>query len=79
MKSLSTIPGFPPLIAGFGILASWEAAARLLDIHGLVPASEALAQLPVILTDPQALADIAASIRPRHSSRANYGPQPDRC
>ena len=63
MKPLSTIPGFPPLIAGFGILATWEAAARLLDIHGLVPASEALAQLPAILTDPQALADIAASIR----------------
>jgi len=52
-----------PLLACLGLLALWEAAARSLEISGLPPASEALRELPVILGDPEALRNIAASLR----------------
>ena len=60
---LSTIPGLPPLIACLGLLAVWELAARAFDISGLPPAHEALRELPVILTDPESLFNILASIK----------------
>ena len=46
-----------------GLLALWEAAAQLLAITGLPPAHEALREVPVILFDPEALLNIAASMR----------------
>src|SRR4051794_22125256 len=55
MTRLSHIPGLPPLIACLGLLAAWELAARVFDISGLPPARDALRELPVILTDPEAL------------------------
>src|ERR1041384_423505 len=63
MKSVSAIPGLPPLIACAGLLAVWELAARAFGISGLPPAHEALRELPAILTDPEALLNILASIR----------------
>jgi ABC-type nitrate/sulfonate/bicarbonate transport system permease component len=54
---------FAPLLACLGLLALWEAAARVLVVGGLPPASEALRELPVILSDAEALRNIAASLR----------------
>ena len=63
MTRISAIPGLPPLIAAAGLLAAWEIAARVFDISGLPPAHDALRELPAILTDPEALRNILASIR----------------
>jgi len=63
MTRLSAIPGLPPLIAALGLLALWEFAARVFDISGLPPAHAALRELPAILSDPEALLNILASIR----------------
>ena len=63
MPRLSAIPGLPPLIAAAGLLAAWELAAHVFDISGLPPAHDALRELPAILTDPEALRNIFASIR----------------
>jgi len=60
---LSAIPGLPPLIACAGLLAAWELAARAFGISGLPPAHEALRELPGILTDPESLLNILASIK----------------
>src|SRR5215212_152767 len=63
MTRISAIPGLPPLIAALGLLALWEFAARVFDISGLPPAHAALRELPAILSDPEALLNILASIR----------------
>jgi len=63
MTRVSAIPGLPPLIACLGLLAVWEAASYAFGISGLPPAHDALRELPVILTDPEALLNILASIR----------------
>jgi len=55
--------GVPPLLACLGLLALWEGAARVLAINGLPPAYDALRELPQILTDREALINIAASLR----------------
>ena len=63
MMRLSAIPGLPPLIACLGLLAAWELASRIFGISGLPPAHEALRELPAILTDPESLLNILASIK----------------
>ena len=63
MRGVSAIPGLPPLLACLGLLAVWELAAYAFDISGLPPAHEALRELPAILTDPEALLNILASIK----------------
>src|SRR5689334_6595826 len=63
MRSLSAIPGLPPLLATAGLLAAWELGARALDISGLPPAHDALRELPAILTDKESLLNILDSIR----------------
>jgi len=60
---VSSASGVPPLLACLGLLAIWEGAARLLDINGLPPAYDALRELPQILSDREALYNIAASLR----------------
>jgi NitT/TauT family transport system permease protein len=60
---VSQIPGLPPLLACLGLLAVWEAASYAFGISGLPPAHEALRELPVILSDPEALFNILASLR----------------
>jgi ABC-type nitrate/sulfonate/bicarbonate transport system permease component len=57
------LPGVPPLLAGLALLGAWEMAARVFEIHGLPPASQALAELPAILTDPESLLNIADSVK----------------
>src|SRR5262249_22664113 len=52
-----------PLLVCLGLGVLWEAAARSLEISGLPPASAALRELPAILGDPEALLNIAASLR----------------
>ena len=61
--ALSAIPGLPPLIACLGLLAVWELASYTFGISGLPPAHEALRELPAILTDPESLLNILASIK----------------
>jgi NitT/TauT family transport system permease protein len=63
MTRIGSIPGFAPLLACAALLALWECAARAIDIAGLPPASEALAQIPAILGDPESLLNIADSLR----------------
>ncbi|MGZ3329954.1 MAG: ABC transporter permease, partial [Xanthobacteraceae bacterium] len=63
MERIASVPGLPPILACTALLAIWEIAARLLAIDGLPPASAALAQVPAILGDPEALLNIAASLR----------------
>jgi NitT/TauT family transport system permease protein len=63
MGRTGALPGVPPLLAGVALLIVWELAARVIGINGLPPASLAIAQLPAILTDPESLLDIAASLR----------------
>jgi NitT/TauT family transport system permease protein len=63
VKGISAVPGLPPLIACLGLLAAWELAAHAFGISGLPPAHEALRELPAILTDPESLLNILASIK----------------
>jgi ABC-type nitrate/sulfonate/bicarbonate transport system permease component len=63
MRSVSQIPGLPPLLACAGLLAAWELAARATDISGLPAAHEALRELPTILTDRESLLAILDSMR----------------
>lgn len=62
-KRFRAVPGLPPLIACLGLLALWELAARTFQISGLPPAVDALRQLPAVLGDPEALLNIADSMR----------------
>jgi ABC-type nitrate/sulfonate/bicarbonate transport system permease component len=57
------LPGLPPLIACAALLLAWEMAARLLDVNGLPPAGETLRELPALLSDPEVLINILASVR----------------
>jgi NitT/TauT family transport system permease protein len=59
----SAIPGLPPLLACFGLLALWELAAYAFHISGLPPAHVALRQLPAILGDRESLFHIFDSLR----------------
>src|SRR5262245_19963775 len=64
MHARSSLPfGLAPLIACLGLLALWEGAARVLGLSGLPPAYDALRELPLILSDAEALLNIAASLR----------------
>jgi NitT/TauT family transport system permease protein len=60
---LRPLSALAPLLVCLGLVALWEAAARSLEISGLPPASAALRELPAILGDPEALINIAASLR----------------
>ena len=63
MKSLTAIPGVPPLIAAFFLLLAWELFARFIGLEALPTAWESLKSLPAILTDPRSLYDIMSSVR----------------
>jgi NitT/TauT family transport system permease protein len=63
MTRLWATPGLATLAAALGLLVAWELGARLLDVNGFPPASHALREVPAILTDPEALINIAASLR----------------
>jgi len=52
-----------PLLVVLALLAMWEVTARHLQLDGFPTAAEALRQLPVILSDGQALAGIGDSLR----------------
>jgi len=63
MKSLTSIPGVPPLIACFCLLLGWELVSRLHGLDSLPGAFDALKSLPEILRDPRSLQDILSSVR----------------
>jgi ABC-type nitrate/sulfonate/bicarbonate transport system permease component len=58
-----SIPGLPPILACIGLLAVWELLARFYGLNGLPPASQALPEIPRILTDKESLIDIVVSLR----------------
>jgi ABC-type nitrate/sulfonate/bicarbonate transport system permease component len=62
-RSFATLPGLPPLIACAALIAVWSLIAHTLDINGLPPPGEALAQIPAILTDPESLLNILDSVK----------------
>jgi NitT/TauT family transport system permease protein len=62
MTPTGSISARASALALAGLLLVWELAARLVGIPGLPPASQALAQVPVILGDPEALSAIAQSL-----------------
>jgi ABC-type nitrate/sulfonate/bicarbonate transport system permease component len=63
VRRLSALPGLPPLIACAALIALWSLIAHTLDISGLPPPSEALREVPAILTDPESLLNILDSVR----------------
>jgi ABC-type nitrate/sulfonate/bicarbonate transport system permease component len=63
MKSLTSIPGVPPLIACFCLMLAWEAAAWLIGLDSLPGAWATLKSLPEILSDTQSQQDIFSSVR----------------
>jgi NitT/TauT family transport system permease protein len=63
MTRLTALPGLPPLIACAALIAMWALVAHTLDINGLPPPSEAFAQIPAILTDPESLLNILDSVK----------------
>ncbi len=63
MKTLTSIPGVPPLIACFCLLLAWEGIARFVGLDSLPTAWESLKELPAILKDPRSLYDILSSVR----------------
>jgi len=62
-SSAGAIPGLPPILACLGLLVIWELLSRWYDLAGLPPPTSALPQIPGILTDKEALIDIADSLR----------------
>jgi len=62
-SSAGAIPGLPPILACLSLLAIWELLSRWYDLAGLPPPTSALPQIPDILTDKDALIDIADSLR----------------
>jgi NitT/TauT family transport system permease protein len=63
VKTLTSIPGVPPLIACFCLLLAWEGIARFVGLDSLPTAWESLKELPAILKDPRSLYDILSSVR----------------
>ncbi|TWT13543.1 ABC transporter permease [Reyranella sp. CPCC 100927] len=63
MTRTGPAPALAAAIACAALFVAWEIGARLARIDGLPPASQALAQVPAILGDPEALLNIGASLR----------------
>ena len=63
----------PPLLACLALLAAWECCRACPDINGLPPAYDALRELPAILSDREALLNIAASLS-AHADRLRARP-----
>lgn len=58
-----TLPGLPPLLACLGLLAMWELGARVLSIGGMPDVVSTARELPMILGEPEGIADILSSLR----------------
>ena len=56
-------PGLPPLLACAALLIAWQLAARYLAVGGVPDAISTIRELPAILGDGEALAEIFASLR----------------
>ena len=59
MTAHGAVSGRASSLALAGLLIAWEMASRLAGIAGLPPASQALAQVPATLADPDTLLGIA--------------------
>ena len=53
----------PPLLCLAGLMVVWQVASLLVNLQAFPTALEALAEVPVLLTNPSDLADIGASIK----------------
>lgn len=62
-SSAGAVPGLQPVLACLSLLVVWELLSRWYDLSGLPPPTSALPQIPEILTDKEALIDIADSLR----------------
>lgn len=56
-------PGAPPLASLLMLLLLWEVLSRRMHLEGFPTAGAALAEVPRILGDPEALVNIAASLK----------------
>ena len=63
MARLKSLPGLSALIACLALLLIWDALARAFAVSGLPPPWGALRQLPSLLSDPETLLNILASLR----------------
>ena len=63
MARLQSVPGVSALIACLALLLIWDALARAFAVSGLPPPWAALRQLPSLLSDPEILLNILASLR----------------
>ena len=63
MARLKSFPGLSALIACLALLLIWDALARAFAVSGLPPPWGALRQLPSLLSDPETLLNILASLR----------------
>jgi len=63
MARLQSVPGVSALIACLALLLIWDALARAFAVSGLPPPWAALRQLPALLSDPEILLNILASLR----------------
>jgi ABC-type nitrate/sulfonate/bicarbonate transport system permease component len=63
MVRIKSVPGLSALIACVALLLIWDALARAFAVSGLPPPWAALRQLPSLLTDPETLVNILASLR----------------
>jgi ABC-type nitrate/sulfonate/bicarbonate transport system permease component len=63
MLHRAPVPGLPPLLACLALLLAWDMTARFVGIDSLPSPWSALKELPALLSDPDALVDIVASMR----------------
>jgi NitT/TauT family transport system permease protein len=63
MVRIRSVPGLSALIACVALLLIWDALARAFAVSGLPPPWAALRQLPSLLSDPETLINILASLR----------------
>jgi NitT/TauT family transport system permease protein len=63
MRRIISFSGVSALLACVALLLIWDGLARALDVSGLPPPWEALRQLPGLLSDPETLVNILASLQ----------------
>ncbi|MBV8744485.1 MAG: ABC transporter permease, partial [Xanthobacteraceae bacterium] len=63
MGRVKSIPGLSALIACVALLLIWDALSRAFAVSGLPPPWGALRELPNLLSDPETLVNILASLK----------------
>lgn len=63
MNAFLRLPGVPPAISMFVLLALWQLAARVLDYSYLPPPTQILPTLPALLAEPETAGHIIDSLK----------------